>query len=173
MISLSDPQVAKGAVLSTCQTYRYTLQRFVKPPVASYRWVAWVLNNPSTADHDVDDATVRRAWAFTQAWGYNGMYFVNTNPYRSTNPHAQKMPPSDVLAFNDSFLIDCMSQCQLTVCAWGGNAMPELVRRAVLILHGCGPLHALRVTKAGNPTHPLYLPGNLQPQQWTPNKWLQ
>src|ERR1700760_1997419 len=164
MISLSE--TGKGAVLSDCQTYRYTLQRYVKPPVASFRWVAWVLNNPSTADHDTDDATVRRAWAFTESGGYNGMFFVNTNPYRSTDPRGQRLPPAQVLAYNDAYLIECMAQCQLTVCGWGDGAMPELVKRAALVLHACGPLHALRVTKSDNPTHPLYLPGNLQPQPW-------
>lgn len=173
MISLSDPQVAKGAVLSKCQVYRYTLQRYLKAPVASYRWVAWVLNNPSTADHTVDDATVRRAWAFTQKWGYNSMCFVNTNPYRCTNPLKQQVPPESVLAKNDEFLISAMTQCQLTICAWGGNAKPELVRRAALILHRCGPLHALTVLGSGNPGHPLYLPSNLTPQPWTPKQWLQ
>lgn len=171
MISLSD--VLKGAVLSDCQAYRYMLQRYVKPPYASLRWVAWVLNNPSTADHEHDDPTVRRAWAFTQAWGYNGMMFVNTNPHRCTNPKAQRMPGPRELAFNDAYLMEAMTHCKLTVCGWGDGALPELVRRTALTLHACGPLHALRVTKSGNPTHPLYLPGNLQPQPWKPNKWLQ
>lgn len=171
MTSLSN--VGKGAILSNCQAFRYTLQRYVKPPIASFRWVAWVLNNPSTADHETDDPTVRRAWAFTESWGYNGMMFVNTNPHRSTNPSAQRMPNAQVLAYNDAYLMEAMSQCQLTVCGWGGNAIPELVARTVRILHTCGPLHALRITKQGNPTHPLYLPGNLQPKPWIPTKWLQ
>jgi len=173
MISLSDPSVGKGAILSDDHVYRYTLQRYVRPPVASFRWVGWVLCNPSTADHDVDDATVRRAWAFTQSWGYNGMYFVNTNPYRATDPTRQRMPSAQILAYNDAYLMECMTQCQLTVCGWGDGALPELVRRAALMLHACGPLHALRVTDKGNPGHPLYLPKFHKPQPWTPTKWLQ
>lgn len=168
MISLSD--TIKGAILSDCQRYRYMLQRYIKPPLAPYRWVAWVLCNPSTADHKHDDATVRRAWAFTQSWGYNGMMFVNTNPHRSTNPDAQRIPNASVLAYNDSYLMDTMTSCALTVCGWGDGALPELVKRTALVLHACGPLHSLRVTKAGNPAHPLYLPSNLQPQKWTPTK---
>lgn len=171
MTHLSD--TGKGVVLSDCQTYRLILQRYVKPPVASFRWVAWVLNNPSTADDEADDVTVRRAWDFTESWGYNGMMLVNTNPHRSTNPHAQKMPPEQVLACNDSWLIEAMTQCQLTVCGWGGNAMPELVRRTVKVLHACGPVHTLTVLRCGNPGHPLYLPSKLQPKPWTPIKWLQ
>lgn len=171
MISLSS--TLKAATLSDCLTYRFRLLRQAKPPLASYRWVGWILNNPSTADHETDDATIRRVWAFSQAWGYNSVYVVNTNPYRSTNPRTQKMPIDIALAENDSFLLNCMAQCSLVVCGWGDGAMPELVKRAVPILHGSGPLHALRVTGSGNPSHPLYLPGNLQPQTWTPTKWLQ
>lgn len=171
MISLSD--VLKAATLSDCEQYRYRLFRQVKPPTASWRWVGWVLNNPSTADAEVDDATVRRVWAFSQAWGYNSLYVVNTNPHRSTNPKAQRVPDETTLAENDSFLLDCMAQCSLVVCGWGDKALPELVKRAVPILHACGPLHALHVTANGNPMHPLYLPGDLKPQPWTPTKWLQ
>lgn len=171
MTSLSN--TGKAAVLSTCHQYRYSLQRYVKPPIASFRWVLWVLNNPSTADHDIDDATVRRTWAFTESWGFNGMLLINTNPYRCTNPRSQRIPPAHILAANDAYLIDAMSQYDLTVCGWGDAANPELVKRAALVLHSCGPLHSLRVTKQGNPGHPLYLPGNLQPKPWSPTKWLQ
>lgn len=173
MISLTDSGVGKGAILSDCQTYRHALQRYVKSPTGSIRWVAWILNNPSTADSEIDDATTRRTWAFTQSWGYNGMMILNTNPYRSTNPGAQKIPPLLVLAYNDGCLIESMSLCELTVCGWGDSALPELARHTALLLQSYGPLHALRVSKAKNPAHPLYLPGNLTPQPWAPTKWLQ
>lgn len=171
MILLSDPIVAKGALLSECQTYRYSLQRFINS--VPLRWVAWVLNNPSTADSDIDDATVRRVWAFTQSWGYNGMLVANTNPYRATNPRLQRIPPAPVLAYNDGCMLETMSWCNLVVCGWGDGAVPELAKRTALMLHAQGPLHVLRLTKAGNPSHPLYLPGKLQPQPWRPTKWLQ
>lgn len=172
MISLSDPNIGKGALMSECDTYRYMLQRYIIDQL-DCRWVYWVLNNPSTADHETDDATVRRTWAFTQSWGYNGMLIGNTNPYRCTNPTAQRVPPAEVLAFNEGCLTHAMAQCKLTVCGWGDGALPELTRRTALTLHGVGPIHALRVTKAGNPTHPLYQPRTIQPKLWRPTKWLQ
>lgn len=136
------------------------------------RAVAWVLNNPSTADGKHNDPTVAKAWTFTTSWGYDSMIFVNTNPYRSTDPKAARMPSELALRANDAWLAHAMKHSQLTVCGWGDKANPELAKRALLVVHALGPVHALRITKQGNAQHPLYLPGNLTPTIWNPEKWL-
>jgi hypothetical protein len=106
------------------------------------------------------------------------MMFVNTNPFRATDPNVGRMAADagfndDILAANDSWLRYAQGQCPYLIAAWGDKAAPYLVRRAISVLHPIGPLHAMRVTKQGNPQHPLYLPGNLQPQLWAPTKGLQ
>jgi len=136
------------------------------------RAIGWVLNNPSTADGEHNDPTVAKAWAFSTAWGYDSMVFVNTNPYRSTDPKLAKMPPEEVLVQNDEWLRTIMTSTLMVVCGWGDKANPELARRAVIVMHELGPLHALKVTKSGNPGHPLYLPGDLKPTLWNPDKCL-
>jgi len=162
----------RGAVLSECMTYRYQLVRQLERE----HWheglklgaIAWVMNNPSTADAEVDDATIRKCWGYTLKWGYGHMMVVNTNPYRSTDPAAARIPPADILTANDSWLRYAVTQCPYVVAAWGNDANPELARRAVNVIHQLGPLHALRITKKGQPAHPLYLPGDLQPTLWAP-----
>jgi len=135
-------------------------------------FILWVLNNPSTADGTTDDPTIRRLWAFTRACGYNAMHVANTNCYRSTEPKDQLRPPEDILAANDEWLANLHKHSAMTICAWGDRALPDLVERAVKILHAIGPLYALRVTRAGNPQHPLYLSGSTVPQLWAPTKWI-
>lgn len=162
----------RSAVLSACGAFRFQLVRslerelwheHIKPGA-----IAWMLNNPSTADAEVDDPTVRKCWKYTTQWGYGSMMFVNTNPYRSTEPKLAKVPDEHVLLANDSWLRYAVTQCPYVIAAWGDKANPELVRRAVNVIHPLGPLHALKVTKGGQPGHPLYLPGCAYPELWKP-----
>ena len=172
----------RSARISSDGTYRATLTRWLNPyckakccsegafPREGY--IAWVLNNPSTADADSDDPTIRRLWGFTRLYGFNAMHVVNTNPYRSTDPKGALIPPEDVLTINDQWLKEVHKQSFMTICAWGDKANDTLARRASLLLHEMGGLYALRVTKQGNPQHPLYLPGATVPSQWVPSKWI-
>lgn len=134
--------------------------------------VAWVLNNPSTADGEEDDATVRKCWRYTTDWGYGHMEFVNTNPWRSTNPKLACMPPEEALGINDQWVRNAVTDSVITIAAWGAEANPVLARRAFKVIHELGPLYAMRITKGGHPYHPLYLPGNLKPTEWRADAYL-
>lgn len=161
----------RSAVLSECGTYRFQLVRALERGMfapTKQGAIAWVLCNPSTADAEVDDATVRKCWRYTVGWGYGSMMFVNVNPYRSTNPKAQVEPAEPWLVCNDSWLRYAVTQCPYVIAAWGDSALPTLVKRAVSVIHPLGPLHSLHVTKSGQPGHPLYLPGDAQPRLWKP-----
>lgn len=173
----------RNASLSPDGTYRTSLARMLDlncklkcceggglPKYAGY--VLFICNNPSTADGEFDDPTVRRLWGFTRAWGLNSFQLANTNCYRSTDPKGALVPPENVLSINDGWLRSLHTRSAFTVCAWGDKANPTLVERTVRLLHPLGPLHALRVTKAGNPQHPLYLPANSMPNVWKPEKWI-
>lgn len=135
-------------------------------------FVMWVLNNPSTADGTSDDPTIRQLWRFTRHWGFGGMQVLNVNPFRCTDPRQQQVPPDTVLSANDQWLVSGQQRSVITVCAWGDKAIPELAKRAALLLHSVGPLYALRVTKAGNPQHPLYLSHETQLIEWKPTQWI-
>jgi hypothetical protein len=136
-------------------------------------FVVFVLNNPSTADSTVDDPTVMRGWGYTRLWGYGAMMFVNTNPFRATNPAMAEMPDAYVQMMNDGWLRHAMEVSAVTICGWGDKANPTLARHAFEVMHVLGPLHALRVTKAGNPQHPLYLASTCKPQLWRGERYQQ
>jgi hypothetical protein len=158
----------RGAILSPCQTYRFQLTREMYPP-ADPGTVLFVLNNPSIADAEIDDPTVRRGWGFTRAWGYGRMIFMNVNPYRSTDPVLAKIPPTSVIVENCDGLTLTAIESDVVVCAWGTKAEPGLVRNALNALRLSGkPLHYLELSKDGTPKHPLYLKKSLWPQVWNP-----
>jgi len=62
--------------------FRYALtRRWGAGPV-----VAWLMLNPSTADAERDDPTLRRIMDWADAWGYHGVSVVNVYPYRTSKP---------------------------------------------------------------------------------------
>lgn len=65
---------------------------------------------------------------------------------------------------NDYWLREIADSCSLVVAAWGkdGNHMG----RGAQVRDMINNLHYLRLTKEGQPWHPLYLPGDLTPQLW-------
>lgn len=70
---------------------------------------------------------------------------------------------------NERWLQDLSIRAGIVVAAWGAIKIPAdlsvTVGRTISIL---GPLHVLRLTKGGHPSHPLYLPGELLPIPWEP-----
>jgi hypothetical protein len=153
----------RAALISDCGRYRYSLGR---------RWghgltVAFICLNPSTADSDTDDPTVRRMRGFAKAWGYGGLVVANAYAWRATDPRELWKLPDPVGPDNDRHLTSIAAGCSLLVAAWGANAKPDRIAE-VLALPGMDRLTALAVTKGGQPKHPLYLRGDLVPQPWVP-----
>jgi hypothetical protein len=162
----------RWAVISPDRLYRMQLGRCIDSWQPGMSFIAWVLNNPSTADEEQDDPTVRRLWQYTLDWRYAAMVVVNTNPFRSTDPKLATVPPEHVLSTNDAWLVNAIAYAAKVICGWGDKAHKDLAQRAVNTMHPLGPIYSMRVTKAGNPQHPLYLPGDLEPQLWNPTRWL-
>jgi hypothetical protein len=152
-----------SAEISACGLYRYALTR---------RWsdcptVAFVMLNPSVADHVRDDPTLRRVTAFAKTWGYGGLAVVNVYAFRATQPADLWKAADPIGPDNDLWLKFVVADCRLIVAAWGANARPERIAD-VLALPGMSGLTALGVTKGGQPRHPLYLRADLVPQPWAP-----
>lgn len=151
-----------AAVLSPDGRYRYRLTR---------RWAAagpvvrWIMLNPSTADANRDDATIRRCVRFTRRWGYSALVVHNLYALRATDPRELALAVDPVGPDNDRYLrgdVESHLDIDLTVCAWGAH--PAAAHRAGPVLEllaaaGVRP-HALALTASGAPGHPLYLPGD-------------
>lgn len=153
--------VIGSAVMSECGIYRYELRRtwgHEEGPL-----VCWVMLNPSTADADVDDPTIRRCVGFSQRWGCERLVVVNLFALRATDPKALMRFPDPVGPENDDAIAAAADEAERVVVAWGAhgtyrNRAAEVTNRLAGI-HNMR-LHCLGQTKQGAPRHPLYVRGD-------------
>lgn len=158
----------KSADVSGDGCYRYTLDRVWDKgrPV-----VMWIMLNPSIADANQDDPTIRRCVAFAKFWGYGGISVRNLFAYRTTQPAAlSALSVADAVGLENEIYLSTVGidTRDLVVCAWGAHGelhnRGEITRNA---LRGMGiTLHHLGLTKAGHPRHPLHLSALTRPEEW-------
>lgn len=157
----------RGAVLSVCGTYRYRLWRHWAPSDdGPHDAINFIMLNPSTADAEQDDATIRRCIGYARRWNYGGIVVTNLFALRATDPRQLRKAADPVGPHNDEHLYHAAHSCDGIVCAWGRHGSlygrDQQVRR---LLSG-RRLAYLDLCKDGAPKHPLYLPLNLEPQVW-------
>jgi len=116
--------------------------------------------NPSTANETESDPTITRCINFAKSWGYGGMYMTNLFAYVSTDPK-QLVTSGEDLHNNNHALIEVAIDCDLIIFCWGCFKQAKQRAKDIIDLFPRG--HCIRITKSGNPEHPLYLPGNLKP----------
>jgi hypothetical protein len=168
-----DGRRERGAALSDCGRYRYLLFDYwdADAPI-----VLWVMLNPSTADAEVDDPTIRRCRGFTRAWGAGGFEVVNLYAWRATDPRELGRTFHDPVGRwsrrahneneNDRAIVAAARRADRVIAAWGAWCGPHPNRpaRVLDLLAGQGrQVEALGLTKDGHPRHPLYVRGDVEP----------
>lgn len=149
-----------GAVISKCGNYRYRLERVVgmTGPVYAFFGV-----NPSTADANEDDATVRKWTGFTKVWGGSRFIVGNVFAYRSKHVRILASVDRPSGQENVSHLFEIMRDADILVPCWGNShKAPRELRHefaAVMLrlLESGKPVMHLGLTKSGDPKHPLML----------------
>jgi len=162
---LAIPSLANsGATFSRCGVYRYRLWRaWGKGPRCPF-----VMLNPSTADEEANDPTIRRCIGYAREWGYSGLEVVNIFALRSTDPNELYIHPAPVGGIeNDEAITEAVALGSgVAVCAWGDHGA-HLGRGhdVYRMLTDLGVrLVAFKVNKSGHPIHPLYQPASLRPR---------
>ncbi len=151
----------KGANISTCGKYRYSLWRIWDN---SKKAVAFIGLNPSTADETNDDPTIRRCIGFAKSWGYGGIYMLNIFAFRATDPANLKKAALPVGYNNNFYLTERVRESGVAIACWGVHGAYESRGVKVIELLGRGNLFCLGLTRDGHPKHPLYLKKTLTPQ---------
>jgi hypothetical protein len=161
----------RSAVISDDGLYRYRLERQWSDAPGT---TTFVMLNPSTADAEVDDPTIRRCIGFAKRWGHGRLVVVNLFAYRATKPAELLDVDDPVGPENNLHLIKAAREESLIILGWGGAASRlyalHYMRVVDVLRMLAGPptvsstdglaLFCLGVTKKGQPRHPLMLSKN-------------
>ncbi len=148
----------RTASFSLCGDYRWKLARvWNSEPLACF-----VGLNPSTADAEHDDATIRRMIGFARDWGSGGIVVVNLFSLRATSPASMKKHQNPVGLATDATVLRAVQESYITVCCWGNNGAH--LGRDTDILTKLWRYHkrleCLGLTRDGHPKHPVRLSKN-------------
>lgn len=158
----------KDALISEDGAYRYWLTR---------RWAdgalqPWVMLNPSTADADVDDPTIRRCMHFAKREGFAGLRVVNLYAFRAAKPRIMLSAMDPVGPLNDHWTDTQLAEAALdgvpVVCGWGSHfeARPRAMRLIIRANFFGAKLVCLGKSRDGQPSHPLYLRNDAPLEGW-------
>jgi len=159
-----------AAAMSACGHYRWWLERVWAEKRPRLLFIGL---NPSRADGQRDDPTLRRLVGFARAWGFGALEVLNLFGRISPSPAVLRRAADPVGAGTEAWIrarLAAQPQAPLWL-GWGNNGawrgrdqhMLQLLldlgapQRRVLTL-GC--------TAAGQPRHPLYRPASAWPEVW-------
>ncbi len=150
-------EVVVSAIISDCGQYRYTLHRKLPQVVSFNKLCLFIMLNPSTADANLDDPTIRRCIGFAKRESCTELTVVNLFALRATNPKEISAHHSPIGPDNHRHVEHQLERHGggVIVAAWGahpavaGMSLPFKIR-------DFGAL-CLGTTKEGRPRHPLYV----------------
>jgi len=151
----------KSAYISKDGLYRYCLTRIwdrEKP------FVCFIGLNPSTADAENDDQTMRKEINYADSWGYGGLYKANLFAFRTKEPKVMKKAIDPIGPENDFWITAAVSLCDLVLFAWGNDGLfMDRGIQVVDMIKAERKVYCLTKTKLGQPGHTLYLKKDLKP----------
>lgn len=145
------------AIFSEDRRYRYLLRRRVGE---SEKRVLFIMLNPSKADEERNDATIRRCIGFARDWGYGCLEVVNLFALMSTDPKGLLETDDPVGPDNDAAIRAALESADTVVLAWGNHGLDHEKRAAevtAMAWEAARPC-CLGLTVKGAPRHPLRLP---------------
>ncbi|WP_283195515.1 DUF1643 domain-containing protein [Rhizobium sp. AN80A] len=119
---LLSPGVIKAATISDCTRYRYELRRVWD---ANQRLLVVCMLNPSTADAEKDDPTIRELTYFAKLWGYGGLLIVNLYAFRASQPREMMAQDGNIIVgpkngeFIEAAFTFARHQNTRILAAWG------------------------------------------------------
>ena len=163
-----------GATLSPCGVYRYRLWRNVVSFHTHHvpgRVALFIMLNPSQADENADDPTIRRCVSFATREGCGRLEVVNLYAFRATEPREMFAAHDPVGPFNDEHIALAVHQARasggLVIVAFGADPRAwERWERVRCTLDG-GETWCFGTTKSGQPRHPLFVRRDEPLARWT------
>lgn len=143
----------KDATLSEDRLYRY---RLIREWDTEKPTVLFIGLNPSTADENENDATIRRCIGFAKRCGFGAILVGNLFAIRSKNPAIFYSAQDPVGPENDATLLKMAQEASLIVAAWGNDG--GFRNRSAEVKKLFPNMKCLGKNKTGEPKHPLYVP---------------
>lgn len=160
-----------SAIISDCGQYRYRLERDGPGGGAT----AIIMVNPSTADADRDDQTIRKLRGFGQRQGWGRLIVGNLFAFRATDVRELSGVQDPIGPENDRHLAEIFGEVDRVIVAWGPvSKQPRAYRglrwrRVVNDLAFGIPLYSIgQPAKCGHPCHPLTLGYDRPIVPWSP-----
>jgi len=152
-----------GAIFSDDdRRFRYALWRRWNYTPKNLDALLFIGLNPSTANATRDDPTIRRLVNFAKSWGFGGLFVGNLFSIVSADPAVLLTDTSKELygGPNDAAIKRMRELCTLVVVGWGEFGKRVGYRPAAIMDLVGEPVYCIKVNRSGEPSHPLYLPGN-------------
>lgn len=156
--------VEKSATISDDGVYRYDLTR---------RWgtgltALWIMLNPSTADAEADDQTIRTVSAISEHHGYGRLAVVNLYALRSRDPDELLHHPDPIGRGNREMIERWLADPDVgvVVAGWGAwrtkhkrsTFLPPRLNVEQMARDAGHDLFCINRLREGEPRHPLYAP---------------
>lgn len=157
-----------SAIISDCGLYRYRLERHIGDGPT----MLFIMVNPSTADAEKDDQTIRKCIGFATRAGYGRILVGNKFAYRATDITKLRSAVDPIGPENDAHIDALLSQADRVVVAWGQLAkLPETLRGRwkdiVRMADGRGrALHAFGTNADKHPKHPQMIGYDVPLMPW-------
>ncbi len=155
----SDAARARGwARFSPCARYRYLIGR---PLDREGPRGCVCLLNPSDANAERDDPTIRILTQRARHWGWGSYEVVNAFASITSVPRQLGKVADPVGPENDEAIVSAARRADVRVVAWGafdlGRRLPaqSRIEHVLRLLQTLGDIHCLGLTKSGAPIHPL------------------
>jgi len=147
-----------SAIISDCGKYRYRLEREGHGPGST----AVIMVNPSTADAEQDDATIRKLKGFGAHHHWGRIIVGNLFAYRATDVRELGKVSDPVGPDNDDHLWRIVCAVDRIIVAWGPVSKQPKYQRAryqrFLTIAGSVPIYSIGgPAQCGHPKHPLML----------------
>lgn len=115
--------------------------------------------NPSKADEERNDPTIRRCIGFAREWGFGTLEVVNLFALMSTNPRVLLEAEEPIGSENDGAIRTATQSADLIVLAWGNNGVIHEKRATAVtaMVRRSAQPYCLGLTMKGAPRHPLRL----------------
>ncbi|TCU34130.1 hypothetical protein EV129_113114 [Rhizobium azibense] len=172
---MSDLFMRRSAIISICKMYRYELRRIWDDRLPL---LVVCMLNPSLADDQVEDPTLRELIHFAKMWGYGGLLIVNFYAFRSPSP--KEMFAQGCKAFgpeNDAYIKGAIAYARnhggKLLAAWGndGHVGGYHMYFTTLAAEQKVDLVCLGKTNSGQPKHPMARGKHRIPRSQMPIIW--